>query len=60
MFGILTNTVFTIFMMWVFNSAELALVLTLLISINFVAEVVGAAILAPIYVKVFKRMHKSL
>lgn len=59
-FGILTNTVCTIFMMWVFNSAELALVLTLIISINFVAEVVGAAILAPIYVKVFKRMHKSL
>ncbi len=59
-FGILTNSVCTIFMMWVFNSAELALVLTVIISINFVAEIIGAAVLAPIYVRVFKRMHKSL
>lgn len=59
-FGILTNTVCTIFMMWVFNSAELALVLTLIISVNFIAEVVGAVVLAPIYVRVFKRMHKSI
>ena len=57
-FGILTNSVCTIFMMWVFNAAELAAVLTVIISINFVAEVIGAAVLAPIYVKVFKRMNK--
>ena len=59
-FGILTNTVCTIFMMWVFNSAELAIVLTLIISVNFIAEVIGAAVLAPIYVRVFKRMNKGL
>ena len=58
--GILTNTVCTIFMMWVFNATAIATVFTVIISINFVAEVVGAAILTPLYVKVFKRMHKSL
>ena len=59
-FGILTNTVFTIFMMWVFNAAAIAMVFTVVISINFVAEVVGAAVLAPIYVKLFKRLQKQL
>lgn len=58
-FGILTNSVCTIFMMWVFAAAELAMVLTTIISINFVAEVVGAAILAPVYVKVFQRINKN-
>ncbi len=59
-FGILTNSVCTIFMMWVFNAAEIATVFTVIISINFVAEVIGSAILSPIYVKVFKRMHGKL
>ncbi|MBR2384065.1 MAG: hypothetical protein IKA99_00475, partial [Clostridia bacterium] len=59
-FGILTNTVCTIFMMWVFNSSTIAMVFTVIISINFVAEVVGAAVLAPIYVRIFKRMQKGL
>ena len=53
-----TSTVFTIFMMWVFNAAAIAMVFTVVISINFVAEVIGAAILAPIYVKLFKRLQK--
>lgn len=59
-FGILTNSVCTIFMMWVFNSAQLAMVLTVIISFNFVAEVIGAAILSPIYVRVFKRMQRNV
>ncbi len=59
-FGILTNTVCTIFMMWVFNSSTIAMVFTVIISINFVAEVVGAVVLAPIYVRLFKRMQKGL
>ena len=59
-FGILANSVCTIFMMWVFAQAELATVLTVIISINFVAEVVGAAILAPMYVNVFKRISVKL
>ena len=59
-FGILANSVCTIFMMWVFNSAELALVISVIISINFVAEIIGAIVLAPIYVKVFKKINRSL
>ena len=59
-FGILTNTVCTIFMMWVFNAAAIAMVFTVIISINFVAEVIGAAILAPIYVRLFKKVQKQL
>ena len=59
-FGILTNTVCTIFMMWVFNAAAIAMVFTVIISINFVAEVVGAALLAPIYVRIFKKVQKQL
>ena len=58
-FGILTNTVFTIFMMWVFNATQIAIVFTTIISFNFLAEVIGAAILAPIYVKVFKRIQNK-
>jgi len=57
-FGILTNTVCTIFMMWVFNSVEIAFVFTTIISINFLAEVIVAAILTPIYVNIFKRVNK--
>ena len=59
-FGILTNSVCTIFMMWVFNSAELAMVLSVIISVNFIAEIIGSIILAPIYVKVFKKVHGKL
>ncbi|MBQ9782032.1 MAG: hypothetical protein IJW26_02490 [Clostridia bacterium] len=59
-FGILTNSVCTIFMMWVFNSAELAMVLSVIISINFVAEIVGSIILAPIYIRIFKRINGKL
>ena len=59
-FGILTNTVCTIFMMRVFNAAAIAMVYTVIISINFVAEVAGAALLAPIYVRIFKKVQKQL
>ena len=50
----------SIFMMWVFNSSSLAAVFTVIISINFIAEIVGAIILAPIYVNVFKRIGSKL
>ena len=59
-FGILTNSVCTIFMMWVFNAEEIATIFTVIISINFIAEIVGAIVLAPIYVKVFKRVNSRL
>ena len=60
MFGILTNTVCTIVMLWVFSYSALAAVFTTIISINFVGEIVGAIILVPIYSKVLKRIDKRL
>ena len=59
-FGILTNTVCTIVMLWVFSYSALAAVFTTIISINFVGEIVGAIILVPIYSKVLKRIDKRL
>lgn len=59
-FGILTNTVCTIFMLWVFNYSALAAVFTTIMSINFVGEIVGAIILVPVYYKILKRVNKSL
>lgn len=59
-FGILTNTVCTITMLWVFNSASLAMVFTTIISFNFLAEVIGAIILVPIYASVLKRIENKL
>lgn len=59
-FGILTNSVCTIFMMWVFNSATIAMVFSTIISINFLAEILGAVILVPIYAQVLKRIENKL
>lgn len=59
-FGILTNTVLTLTMMWVFNSAELAAVISTIMSVNFVAEVIGGMVLVPIYVGVLKRIDYKL
>ena len=59
-FGILTNTVCTIFMLWVFNYSSLAAVFTTIMSINFVGELIGAVILVPVYVKILKKVNKSL
>lgn len=59
-FGALTNTVCTTFMMWVFNSAELYAVMKIIMSVNFVAEIIGAIILVPIYVKVMKKVDNKL
>ena len=59
-FGILTNTVCTIFMLWVFNEASLAAVFTTIISINFVGEIIGAILLVPVYSKVLKRIENKL
>ena len=56
-FGILTNSVLTIFMMWVFNATSLAMVMTVIISVNFLAEIVGAIILVPVYSRVLKRIQ---
>ncbi|MBQ2908427.1 MAG: hypothetical protein IJE56_00565 [Clostridia bacterium] len=58
-FGTLSNSVCTIFMMWVFSAAELAAVFTTIISINFVAEVVASAVLVPIYVRVINKIVKK-
>ena len=59
-FGVFTNSVCTIFMMWVFSATEIATILTIIISLNFIPEIIVAAILCPIYVKVFKRMQKRI
>ena len=58
--GILTNTVCTVFMMWVFNASALAVVITVIMSINFIAEIVGAIILVPVYAKVLRRIERTL
>ena len=55
--GILTNTVCTIFMMWIFNASSLATVMTVIISFNFLGEIVGAMVLCPVYVKLIKRIN---
>ncbi len=55
-FGILANSVCTIFMMWIFNASSLATVMTVIISFNFLGEVVGATVLCPIYVKTIKKV----
>ncbi len=57
-FGTLANSVFTVFMMWVFNSAELASVFTVILSINFVAEVIAAVLLVPVYGRVISKIRK--
>ena len=59
-FGILTNSVLTIFMMWVFNATALAAVFTVILSINFLAEIIGAVVLVPVYSKVLKRIENKL
>ncbi len=59
-FGILANTVLTIFMLWAFNYSSLAAVFTTIMSINFVGELIGAIILVPIYIKILKKVNKSL
>ena len=55
-FGILTNTVCTIFMMFLFKATGIEAVLATVMSINFVAEVIGGIVLVPIYVKVFNKI----
>ena len=59
-FGILTNTVCTIFMINLFNSEALVSVFATILSINFLAEVIGAIILVPIYANVLKRIENKL
>ena len=58
-FGILAKSVCTIFMMWVFNQAQIAMVLTTIISINFVAEIIGAMVLVPIYQKALLKIRNK-
>ena len=57
-FGILTNTVCTIFMMFLFKATGIEAVLSVVMSINFVAEVIGAVILVPTYVRVLKKIER--
>ena len=59
-FGILTNTVLTILMMWVFGANSLAAVMSVIISFNFLAEVIGAIILVPVYSKLLKKVALKL
>ena len=57
-FGVLTNTVLVITMMWLFNAAALSAVFTTILSINFVAEVICGAIFVPIFAKVINSVEK--
>lgn len=59
-FGILTNTVCTIFMLWVFQESSLAAVFTTIISVNFIGEIIGAIILVPVYAKILARIEDRL
>jgi uncharacterized membrane protein len=59
-FGILANTVCTLTMMWIFNAAALAAVISVIMSINFLAEIIGAIVLVPVYVKLFKKFEVRL
>lgn len=59
-FGILTNTVCTITMMWLFNASDIAAVFTTIMSVNFVAELIGGIVLVPLYVGVLKRINLKL
>ena len=59
-FGILTNTVCTIFMLWVFDKSGLSAVFSTIMSINFLGEIIGAIVLVPIYYKVLKRIQAKL
>ena len=59
-FGILTNTVCTIFMLWVFDKSGLSAVFTTIMSVNFLGEIIGAIVLVPIYLKILKRMKTKL
>ena len=47
-------------MMWVFNASEIAAVMTVILSFNFLAEVIGSIVLVPIYVNVFKKVQRRL
>ena len=58
--GILTNTICTVFMMWVFNASALAVVMTIILSFNFLAEIIGGIILVPVYANILKRISKRL
>ena len=58
--GILTNTIFTIFMINLFHSEALVSVISTILSINFLAEIIGAIILVPIYTNVLKRIKNKL
>lgn len=58
-FGVLTNTVLVSIMLWVFNYQALAAVYTLIISVNFVGEIIAAAILVPIFATLINKIERN-
>ena len=58
MAGVLTNTTLTMTMLWVFNHTTLAALFSTILSVNFVLEVVGGAILVPVFVKAIKSAER--
>ena len=55
---VLTNTVLVISMLTVFDYASLAAVFTTIISINFVAEIIAAVILTPVFCGVINKVER--
>lgn len=47
--GVLFNTIIVIFMMYLFNAGALSDIFATIISINFLAEIISAVILSPVY-----------
>lgn len=58
-FCVLSNTVLVISMLTLFNEATLAAVLATILSINFVAEMIGGIVLTPIFANVINVIEKA-
>ena len=53
--GVLTNTVLVVTMVWVFTSSTLAEVIATILLVNFVSELVSAAVLVPVFSRTIER-----
>ncbi len=55
-FGVITNTVLTVFMLWVFNFTGTANVFTMILTFNFLFELISAIVLVPIIVITIRKV----
>ena len=58
-FGTITNTLLVIPMMFLFHYTSIAAVLTTVMLVNFVSEVISAALLVPVFVKTINMIDKD-